>query len=91
MKVDEEKKSKSSPRIVTGSSILMRFRKFRKRNSHRSAEGGHDADGSRFPRSRILVRVHEIKDTTVVIDFNHPMAGKTLYFDVKVSETKTEK
>jgi FKBP-type peptidyl-prolyl cis-trans isomerase SlyD len=36
----------------------------------------------------IPVRVHEIKDTTVIIDFNHPMAGKTLYFDVKVSEIK---
>ena len=36
----------------------------------------------------IPVRVHEIKDTTVVVDFNHPMAGKTLSFDVKVSEIK---
>jgi FKBP-type peptidyl-prolyl cis-trans isomerase SlyD len=30
------------------------------------------------------VRVHEIKDETVVLDLNHPMAGKTLNFDVKV-------
>ena len=37
----------------------------------------------------IPVRVHEIKDTTVIMDFNHPMAGKTLSFDVKVSEIKT--
>jgi FKBP-type peptidyl-prolyl cis-trans isomerase SlyD len=37
----------------------------------------------------IPVRVHEIKDTTVIVDFNHPMAGKTLSFDVKVSEIKT--
>jgi FKBP-type peptidyl-prolyl cis-trans isomerase SlyD len=37
----------------------------------------------------IPVRVHEIKDTTVIVDFNHPMAGKTLSFDVKVSEVKT--
>jgi FKBP-type peptidyl-prolyl cis-trans isomerase SlyD len=29
-------------------------------------------------------RVHEIKEKTVVVDFNHPMAGKTLVFDVKV-------
>lgn len=32
------------------------------------------------------VRVHEIKDETVVIDFNHPLAGKTLTFDVKILE-----
>ena len=30
--------------------------------------------------------VAEIKDDTVVLDFNHPLAGKTLHFDVKVLE-----
>ena len=32
----------------------------------------------------IPARVHEIKDKTVIMDMNHPMAGKTLVFDVKI-------
>ena len=28
--------------------------------------------------------VAEIKDDTIVLDFNHPLAGKTLHFEVKI-------
>lgn len=37
------------------------------------------------------VTVKEIKETTVVLDFNHPLAGKTLFFDVKVLGVETPK
>jgi FKBP-type peptidyl-prolyl cis-trans isomerase SlyD len=39
------------------------------------------ADGRAMP-----IRIHEIKDKTVVVDFNHPLAGKTLHFDIKVKD-----
>jgi len=32
----------------------------------------------------IFAQVTEVKDTTVVLDMNHPLAGKKLIFDVKV-------
>lgn len=36
----------------------------------------------------MVVRIKEIKETTVIIDLNHPLAGKTLYFDVKVLDVE---
>jgi FKBP-type peptidyl-prolyl cis-trans isomerase 2 len=30
------------------------------------------------------VRVHEVKTDTVVLDFNHPLAGKDLNFDIRI-------
>ncbi|MDH3604219.1 MAG: FKBP-type peptidyl-prolyl cis-trans isomerase [Candidatus Tectomicrobia bacterium] len=34
------------------------------------------------------VRVHQIKADTIVLDLNHPLAGKTLTFDIRVVEVK---
>ncbi|MEA2627429.1 MAG: FKBP-type peptidyl-prolyl cis-trans isomerase SlyD [Candidatus Binatota bacterium] len=36
----------------------------------------------------VTVRVREVKKETVVVDFNHPMAGKTLLFHVKVVDVR---
>ena len=38
-----------------------------------------DAQGNQRP-----VRVHEVRKDKIVVDMNHPLAGKTLHFDVKV-------
>ena len=37
---------------------------------------------------QMVIHVHEIKEKSVVLDFNHPLAGKTLNFDVKVLEVE---
>lgn len=36
----------------------------------------------------IPIRVHEVKEKTVVVDFNHPLAGKTLNFEVKIKDIR---
>jgi len=36
----------------------------------------------------IQVVVKEVKDNSVVIDYNHPLAGKDLVFDVKVDSVR---
>jgi FKBP-type peptidyl-prolyl cis-trans isomerase 2 len=35
------------------------------------------------------VRVKEVRERTVVIDLNHPLAGKTLYFDLRVLDVSS--
>ncbi|HEX9733081.1 MAG TPA: FKBP-type peptidyl-prolyl cis-trans isomerase [Thermoanaerobaculia bacterium] len=34
--------------------------------------------------TRMRARVHEIDSDMLVLDFNHPLAGKNLHFDVRV-------
>jgi FKBP-type peptidyl-prolyl cis-trans isomerase 2 len=41
--------------------------------------GIQDPTGSVYP-----IRVHEIKEEKAVLDFNHPLAGKALQFEIKV-------
>lgn len=41
--------------------------------------GIQDPAGGVYP-----IRVHQIKDKRVILDFNHPLAGRSLRFDVKV-------
>lgn len=37
----------------------------------------------------IAMRVREVREKTIVVDFNHPLAGKALNFDVKIMDIKT--
>ena len=42
------------------------------------------SDGRALP-----VRVHEVKEKTVVVDLNHPLAGKTLNFEVEIKDIRS--
>lgn len=43
--------------------------------------GIQDPSGGVYP-----IRVHEVRQDKIVLDFNHPLAGQELRFDVKVIE-----
>ncbi len=41
------------------------------------------------PDGRVIIaRVVEIKEETIMLDYNHPLAGKTLNFDVKIMDVQ---
>ena len=43
-------------------------------------------DGRQFP-----VRIKKVSEETIIIDLNHPLAGKKLVFDVEVVDVKNKK
>ena len=51
-----------------------------------SRKVGTQLEGKTNDGRTVYPRISEVKSDTVVLDFNHPLAGKTLYFDVKVLE-----
>lgn len=52
---------------------------------------GTPLEGSDPMGNPIHAVVREIKDKTVVLDLNHPLAGKTLVFDVKILGIEPQK
>jgi FKBP-type peptidyl-prolyl cis-trans isomerase SlyD len=55
------------------------------KEAHKAGEQiqGRTARGKVIP-----LTVKEVKEKTIVLDYNHPLAGKTLYFDVKIVDIK---
>ena len=42
----------------------------------------------RGPQGPFMAKIHEIQEETVVLDFNHPLAGKDLTFEVEIVEVE---
>ena len=40
------------------------------------------------PQGPVSFTVHDIQNDTVIADFNHPLAGEILHFDVRVTEVR---
>jgi FKBP-type peptidyl-prolyl cis-trans isomerase SlyD len=85
MKVGEEKRVKVKPEDGYGPVNKKAFQEFPKEKIPPEGLKVGAVLMARGPQGQdIPVRVREIKEKTVVLDLNHPMAGKTLIFDVKV-------
>ena len=85
MKVGEERRVKVKPEEGYGTVDPKGFQEFPKEKIPSEGLKVGAVLMAKGPQGQqVPVRVHEIKDKTVVLDLNHPMAGKTLVFDVKV-------
>ena len=87
MKVGEEKRVKVKPEDGYGPVDNKAFQEFPKEKVPQEMQKVGAQLMLKGPQGQALpVRVKEIKEKTVLIDMNHPMAGKTLVFDVKILE-----
>ena len=85
MKVGGEKHVTVKPEDAYGPINKSAFQEVPKENLPANALKVGAVLAAKSPEGMVIpVRVHEIKEKTVVMDMNHPMAGKTLIFDVKI-------
>lgn len=88
MKVGQKKHVVVPPKDAYGEVDKNAFVEVPKEKVPEGVKEGTYLQGTDPQGGKILVRVAEVKKDTVVLDFNHPLAGKTLYFDVKVLDVK---
>ena len=85
MKIGESKQVKVPPEEGYGAVNPEAFLEVAKEKVPSDAQTvGAQLQGQNASGQLVRARVAEVKDNTVVVDFNHPLAGKTLYFEVKV-------
>ncbi|MBI1941279.1 MAG: peptidylprolyl isomerase [Acidobacteria bacterium] len=85
MAVGESKQVEVAPEESYGVPDASAYREVRK--DHVPPEAMHvgaQLQGRSQSGDVVQARVAMLKEETVILDFNHPLAGKTLYVDVKV-------
>ena len=90
MKVNDQKKVRVKPEEAYGPVDPKRFQEVPKEKLPPEALKVGTMLMAKGPQGQGLpVKVQAIKEKTVVLDLNHPLAGKTLTFDVKVLDVKS--
>lgn len=85
MEVGESKTVELSPENAYGQRIEGLMQEVPKTQVPENVKEGEMLQAS-GPRGNIMVKVAEIKEETVILDANHPLAGKNLTFDIEVLE-----
>jgi peptidylprolyl isomerase len=55
---------------------------------HAEPEVGHQVQVQVAPGQNRIARIAEVRDSTVQLDLNHPLAGETLTFDVELVDVR---
>jgi len=84
MEIGQAKQAVVSPQEGYGDPDPDAFHEIPKDKVPQEAKVGTQLHGKDASGREIRPIVSAIKDDTVLLDFNHPLAGKTLYFDLKV-------
>ena len=84
LKVGDAKKVSLSPEEGYGEFQSGKIVEVKKSEVNGNLEVGSFVEGTRPTGELIRSRIVEVKSETVVLDFNHPMAGKNLHYDVSV-------
>lgn len=84
MKVGEAKHVILAPADGYGTINPKAFQEVPKEKLPKAIKVGTQLHGKDAKGRTIEPIVSEIRDNTVLLDFNHPLAGKTLFLDVKV-------
>ena len=89
LKPGDQKKVRVKPEDGYGMPSQQAFQEMPRESIPAEAQKAGVALMAKGPDGRAIpIRVHEVKEKTVVVDFNHPLAGKTLTFDVKVKDIR---
>lgn len=92
MEVNQEKRIRVSPEEAYGEVDPKGFKEVCKSDLPLRDPQVGTALNARGPQGEeVLIHTREVKPNTVVLDFNHPLAGKTLNFDAKCSASILKK
>jgi FKBP-type peptidyl-prolyl cis-trans isomerase SlyD len=92
MEVNEEKNFWVQPEEAYGPVDLQAFKEIPKSEIPAAAlTAGATLSARGREGENHVIHVREVKRDTVILDFNHPLAGKALNFDVKVLDIEPKK